>query len=125
MRWRLFIEEYSPNLRYIKGSHNVVTDALSHLPKCTDSVLDNSLESYYTIMECQATAPLNYDYHPISYAHLAAAQQRNPQIKKELQKDNSGYQIKVFHGGGTTRPLVCYEDKIVVPKKLQQHVIDW
>ena len=125
MRWRLFIEEYSPNLRYIKGSHNVVADALSRLPKNTESVLDNSLESYYTIMECQATATLNYDFHPISYAHLAAAQQRDPQIKKELQKDNSCYQIKVFHGGGMTRSLVCYKDKIVVPKKLQQHVIDW
>ena len=66
MRWRLFIEEYSPNLRYIKGSHNVVADALSRLPKNMESVLDNSLESYYTIMECQATATLNYDFHPIS-----------------------------------------------------------
>ena len=97
MRWRLFIEEYSPNLRYIKGSHNVVADALSCLPKCTDSVLDNSLESYYTIMECQATATLKYDFHPISYAHLAAAQQRDSQIKKELRKSNFCYQIKVFH----------------------------
>ena len=68
---------------------------------------------------------MNYDFHLISYAHLAAAQQRDPQIKKELQKDNFCYQIKVFHGGGMTRSLVCYKDKIVVPKKLQQHVIDW
>jgi hypothetical protein len=29
MRWRLYIEEYSPDLQYIKGTHNVVTDALS------------------------------------------------------------------------------------------------
>ena len=33
MRWRLFIEEYSPDLRYIKGEDNVVADALSRLPK--------------------------------------------------------------------------------------------
>ena len=32
MRWRLFIEEYSPNLKYIKGEENVVADALSRLP---------------------------------------------------------------------------------------------
>ena len=31
MRWRLFIEEYSPNLQYIQGESNVVADALSHL----------------------------------------------------------------------------------------------
>ena len=31
MRWRLYIEEYSPDLQYIKGTHNVVADGLSHL----------------------------------------------------------------------------------------------
>jgi hypothetical protein len=31
MRWRLYIEEYSPELQYIKGTHNVVADALSRL----------------------------------------------------------------------------------------------
>ncbi len=31
MRWRLYIEEYSPDLRYIKGEDNVVADALSRL----------------------------------------------------------------------------------------------
>ena len=29
MRWRLYIEEYSPDLQYIKGTHNIVADALS------------------------------------------------------------------------------------------------
>jgi hypothetical protein len=29
--WRLYIEEYSPGLQYIKGTHNVVADALSRL----------------------------------------------------------------------------------------------
>ena len=31
MRWRLTIEEYGPELIYIKGETNVVADALSHL----------------------------------------------------------------------------------------------
>ena len=31
MRWRLYIEEYSPDLKYIKGEKNVVADALSRL----------------------------------------------------------------------------------------------
>jgi Integrase zinc binding domain len=28
-------------------------------------------------------------------------------------------------GGGTSRSLKCYNNKIVVPKHLQKHVIDW
>ena len=31
MRWRLILEEYGPELKYIKGEHNVVADALSRL----------------------------------------------------------------------------------------------
>ena len=31
MRWRLILKEYSPTLKYIKGEHNVVADALSRL----------------------------------------------------------------------------------------------
>jgi hypothetical protein len=30
VRWRLYIEECSPDLQYIKGTHNEVADALSH-----------------------------------------------------------------------------------------------
>ena len=31
MRWRLILEEYGPELRYIKGENNIVADALSRL----------------------------------------------------------------------------------------------
>ena len=31
MRWRLILEEFSPELVYIKGSKNIVADALSRL----------------------------------------------------------------------------------------------
>ena len=33
MRWRLYLEEYSPEIRYIKGENNSAADALSRLPK--------------------------------------------------------------------------------------------
>ena len=31
MRWRLILEEFGPELKYIKGENNVVSDALSRL----------------------------------------------------------------------------------------------
>ena len=31
MKWRLILEEYGPDLRYIQGEKNVVADALSRL----------------------------------------------------------------------------------------------
>ena len=29
--WRLIVEEYGPNLRYVKGENNMVADTLSRL----------------------------------------------------------------------------------------------
>ena len=40
MRWRLVIEEYGPELVYIKGERDVVADALSRLAM-NDDVIDN------------------------------------------------------------------------------------
>ena len=34
-RWRLLLEEYGPEILYIKGEHNTVADALSRLDMIT------------------------------------------------------------------------------------------
>jgi hypothetical protein len=124
MRWRLYIEEYSPDLRYIPGSKNVVADALSRLEK-TDAALDDSKEAFYSVMQCFGKDPDNFDFHPFSFAHLDKSQQADSDIKKILRKENSKYSTQDFHGGGKERLLVCYNGKIVVPKLLHRHVIDW
>ena len=31
----------------------------------------------------------------------------------------------MFQGGDKTWELVCYKDKIVVPKSLEDHIINW
>ena len=40
MRWKLLLEEYGPEIVYIKGPMNVVADTLSRLPKQGDIVDD-------------------------------------------------------------------------------------
>jgi transposase InsO family protein len=126
MRWRLYIEEYSPDLRYIKETKNVVADALSRLVKDElpeGEVPTDTAEVFYSIIHAFDTEKDDLARHPISYAHLEAAQQKDPKIKQYLKDDK--YQIADFVGGGKSRPLVCNNGKIVVPQKLQHHVTDW
>ena len=37
MRWRLLLEEYGPDIRYIKGSDNIIADALSRIPNIKET----------------------------------------------------------------------------------------
>ena len=43
LRWRLFIEEFHPTFHCIKGIDNVIADAISRLPQCTESIVDTDL----------------------------------------------------------------------------------
>ena len=45
MKWRLILEQFSPELIYIKGSKNIASDALSCLDKRDN--LNNTNSNYY------------------------------------------------------------------------------
>ena len=39
--------------------------------------------------------------------------------------ENTKYRKKTFPGGDKTWELVCYKEKIVVSKSLQDHIVNW
>jgi hypothetical protein len=53
MRWQLIIEEYLPELIYLKGEHNIVADALSRLelisPKKQQEIRENNHDMHYLV----------------------------------------------------------------------------
>src|SRR5687768_15324590 len=76
MRWRLYIEEYSPDLQYIKGEKNVVADALSRLdmepyPNPKEALITEEMHSKWY---CYAKEEQNCDSHPLSFQQLQGVQ---------------------------------------------------
>ncbi len=126
MQWRLFIEEYSPDLCYIKGSENIAADALSRLGILnTPMDEEHFTDALYSELYAFDDEDLPETAFPLSYAFLGKAQSTNVVILKEMAKSKSLYSIRPFTGAGKTRELICYNGKIVVPKNLQPRVIQW
>jgi hypothetical protein len=48
-QWRLLLEEYGPEIIHIKGIHNTVADAISHLDYCP---VQNTRETWMTFTQC-------------------------------------------------------------------------
>jgi hypothetical protein len=126
MQWRLFIEEYSPDLRYIKGELNVPADALSRLeienPIMAEAHFTEALRSEYYALGDEDLPETAY---PLYYALLGKEQSKDTKLLTEVKKPNSPYLIQSFTGGGKTRDLICFKNKIVVPKSLQSRIVQW
>ena len=66
IRWRLYLEEFGPKLKYIQGEKNVIADTLSRLERkenispivgkndapCSD-IKDDSLDNFYSVLMIQ------------------------------------------------------------------------
>jgi hypothetical protein len=122
MRWRLYIEEYSPDLQCIKGTHNVV--ALSCL-EIEETPFEDTQETFLGLMECFAKKADKNEFHPLNHQQLKNAQDKDKTIQKILKMPKTLYLCKDFHGGGNITSLVCLKEKIVIPGRLQKHVINW
>ena len=106
MRWRLYIEEYGPEIRYIPGPENEAADAISRLPKDLNNLTridcPNVIENF-TIEQMADTFCYNIEPEgsiPITYKEIRHQQRRDPTLLKMIEYPDAKVKPKNFHGGG-------------------------
>ena len=123
MRWWLVIEEFSPELLYIKGEQNIVADALSCLD--IDKNTTDCLEAYATAEYYgSSTEELPDTSFPLQYKDIQQAQQQDEWLLNKLQSDKT-YSTKIYRWGGKSHMLIMHDGKIAIPKKYKKRIMNW
>ena len=79
MRWRLIIEEFPPELKYIKGENNVVANVIFHLEMSNNQEILNISELYgYDDKYLPDSA------YPIHYQYISKAQKTDAKLNQKL-----------------------------------------
>jgi len=129
MRWRLFIEEYSPALTYIEGTKNVVADALSRLDINETPIKElheeDSTEELNSRLYCLAKEDVGNDVYPLLYEQIGKAQSKDKQLHNKFKEKDTLYYLKTFLSAGKQWQLICYKDKIVIAKQQQLQIVQW
>ena len=93
MRWRLILEGFGPELKYIKGENNVFADALSRLEKSPNQEILNISKLYgYDDEDMPDSA------YPISYHNIAKAQETDAKLQQNLVS-HKDYTLDTFSWG--------------------------
>ena len=124
MRWQLVLEEYGPQLHYIKGENNIIADALSRLDIQKDQKPQVENMEYLSELYGMKSKELPKNAFPINLKLIQEFQQKDKKLCQLLQ-ENDNYTLKTFCGGEKERHLIMVNDKIVMPAPLQQRLIDW
>lgn len=119
MRWRLYLEEFSPTLRYKKGETNVIADFLSRVPREEPPELegknvvtpvaayvddDGMLEGYFSfldepeLMECYLTLPtmMPEQNSPLDYDWMQQQQQQDAVLQQMPNRKPNEYIRRQF-----------------------------
>ena len=124
MRWRLILEEFGPELNYIKGEKNIVADALSRLNINSNNKIDKADKpDLLNVAEMFASTSDELTY-PLSFENISQHQHRDTSLRS-VASNNDVYHLKSFRGGGKDIMLICYKNKIVIPESLQKAIVTW
>ena len=82
------MEEYSPDICYIKGPENIVADTLSHLPTTNDPEKPHIMPSWEELADYFAQETEDKWTFPISITLIKSFQQKDKNLIKKAESDN-------------------------------------
>ncbi len=121
LRWRLLMEEYRLDIRYIKGPDNIVADSLSRLPTTNNPEKPYIMPSREELADSFAQDTEDNWSFPISITLIKSFQQRDKALVKKAESIDPAYTISPFRGGA----VICHNHKVVIPQQLRNHVVKW
>jgi len=120
MRWRVLLEEFRPQLAYIKGTNNIVADALS----CLDISEEDFSQDVFN-GELAADDDEFPDEFPLSYKEIAYRQGKDKALQKKLENNPELYQKVPYKFSDRTCKIINKGGKIYLPKALQHKCAKW
>ena len=118
MRWRQILEEFGPELKYIKGENNVIANALSCLEMSENQEI-LKISGLYGYND----ADLPDSDHRIRYHSIAKAHKTDAKLSQKIVL-HKHYILNAFRGGDQNHNLICQNSKICLPAALQRRTLD-
>jgi hypothetical protein len=137
-RWRLLLEEFGPNIVWIKGAHNTVADAISRLDYApieehnhhwmmfTQSWNEytNATPADHPVYEDSmnfvfANTQEEDSIYPLNVSDIAEAQNTDENLTRLTKSDK--YEVKLVDD----TEVLCKNGKLVIPKSLQRRAVEW
>ena len=123
VRWRMLLEEFGPQFKFINGVKNVVADAMSRLDlteKHHDIIEDTTKDVQLSYANDKEMEEVMEDIFPMSPREIKRHQRRDQKLMKSLE-EHKDYNIKKVEG----QNLIMYKNRIYVPETLKKRVMDW
>ena len=116
------LEEYGPEIKYIKGPDNDAADALIRL-QLIDSDATESDITRENLAERYCVEKLDSNAFSLTYQTIDKYQRKDKELTDKIKVAN--YHTKYFLGGGNTFILICKNDRIIMPEIIQKYVVSW